>query len=90
MKDRVKHLVSELDEAVKNMRQEPEEGHSWPWEDEHVAGLNLADAAEALILALPTDTWPASWFEEESRAPRTPLSNYEKQLVSELIDRLNL
>ncbi|MCY0921688.1 MULTISPECIES: hypothetical protein [Streptomyces] len=87
--DRVKYLIGELNEAVETMRQGPEPGRSWSWEDEHVAGLNLADAAEALILALPADIWPASWFKEDPKAARPPLSAYEEQLVSELVDYLD-
>lgn len=85
MSDRVKHLVGELNETIETMRQEPEPGRTWSWEDEHVAGLNLADAAEALILALPTVIWPAAWFQEQPKAARPPLSAYEQQLVTELI-----
>ncbi|WP_329022555.1 hypothetical protein [Streptomyces sp. NBC_00690] len=62
--EQIKHLVNELDETIKAMRQEPEEGQSWSWADEHAAGLNVADAAEALILALPSGIWPSSWFVE--------------------------
>ncbi|MFF4701074.1 hypothetical protein [Streptomyces chattanoogensis] len=87
MTDRIKHLVNELDEAVKTMRQEPEDGRTWSWEDEHVAGLNLADAAEALILALPAAIWPPSWFKEEPEQARA-LTPYEKQLVDELLEQL--
>ncbi|MEU3050158.1 hypothetical protein ABZ705_27240 [Streptomyces sp. NPDC006984] len=91
MNDRVKHLVNELNEAIKNMRQEPEEGRSWSWEDEHVAGLNLADAAEALILALPADIWPAAWFktEPEHQAKDRAVSAYEQRLVNELLALIN-
>ncbi|MCP3755781.1 hypothetical protein ACIA8F_23405 [Streptomyces sp. NPDC051563] len=90
LNDRVKHLVTELDEAIATMRQEPEPGRTWSWEDEHVAGLNLADAAEALILALPTVIWPAAWFKDEPKAARPPLTLYEQQLVTELIAQLDL
>ncbi|MFF3017090.1 hypothetical protein [Streptomyces sp. NPDC057939] len=85
MTDRIKHLVGELNEAVETMRQEPEPGRTWSWEDEHVAGLNLAAAAEALILALPTVTWPAVWFKDEPRYEAGPLSAYEERLVEELL-----
>ncbi|MCJ0870281.1 hypothetical protein [Streptomyces sp. AP-93] len=90
MSDRVKHLVGDLNEAIETMRQEPEPGRTWSWEDEHVAGLNLADVAEALILALPTAIWPAAWFKEQPKAARAPLSAYEQQLVTELITQLDL
>lgn len=90
MTDRIKHLVGELNEAVETMRQEPEPGRTWSWEDEHAAGLNLADAAEALILALPAAIWPAAWFNDEPKAARPPLSAYEQQLVAELIAQLDL
>lgn len=88
--DRIKHLVTELDEAVQTMRQEPEEGdHSWSWDDEHAAGLNLADAAEALILALPAAIWPPSWFKQEpTQAPA--LTSDDNQLVDELVEQLGL
>ncbi|WP_328310201.1 hypothetical protein OG432_10870 [Streptomyces sp. NBC_00442] len=83
--ERFKHLVSELNAAIDTMRQEPDDGRSWSWEDEHVAGLNLADAAEALILALPSDTWPASWFKEKPMPAPRQLSAYEERLVKELL-----
>ncbi|GGU41637.1 hypothetical protein GCM10010211_00790 [Streptomyces albospinus] len=90
MTDRIKHLVGELNEAIDTMRQEPEQGRSWSWEDEHAAGLNLADAAEALILVLPSDTWPASWFKEEPKPDADrPVSAYEEQLVAELLNYLD-
>ncbi|MFB8020084.1 hypothetical protein ACFC36_16160 [Streptomyces rubiginosohelvolus] len=88
LNDRIKHLVSELDEAVATMRQEPAEGDSpWSWDDEHAAGLNLADAAEALILALPADLWPPSWFKDEPEQARA-LTPEDNRLVDELLEQL--
>ncbi|MFE7480000.1 hypothetical protein [Streptomyces sp. NPDC057552] len=93
--DRIKHLVAELDEAMRTMRQEPEEGdHPWSWDDEHAAGLNLADAAEALILALPVAIWPPSWFHWppswfEGKPERAPFTSKGERLIDELLERLD-
>ncbi|OII68295.1 hypothetical protein [Streptomyces sp. CC77] len=91
-REKIKHLVSELNEAVETMRQEPEDGHAWSWDDEHAAGLNLADAAEALIMALPTVVWPEAWFQVKSAGQPSdrPVSRYEERLVDELLEQLGL
>lgn len=89
-RDKIKAAVNELDDAVRNWRKEPEDD-SWSWDDERAAGLHLAEAAEALILALPTAVWPDSWFQAKSAAkPGGSLSRYEERLVDELLEYLGL
>ncbi|MFJ3907491.1 hypothetical protein [Streptomyces vinaceus] len=89
--EKIKAAVMKLDEAVGIWRKEPEGGHAWSWDDENV-GTHLADAAEALILALPTLLWPDTWFQAQpsTQPGDQPLSKYEERLVDELLEHLDL
>ncbi|WP_236246493.1 hypothetical protein [Streptomyces sp. CC210A] len=89
MNDRVKHLVSELAETIEHFRADPEGERGW--DEEHDAGVDLAEVAERLILALHPNVWPAAWFkpDPESPEPDRPVSAYEERLVEELLAYLD-
>lgn len=89
--EKIKAAVTKLDEAVQNWRKEPEGGHAWSCDAES-PGHHLAEAAEALILALPTVVWPEAWFQVKpaDQPGDRPLSRYEERLVDELLEQLGL
>ncbi|MFI9205269.1 hypothetical protein [Streptomyces sp. NPDC053048] len=89
--EKIKAAVTKLDEAVQIWRKEPEDGHAWSCDSES-PGHHLAEAAEALILALPTVTWPDSWFQAKpaTQPGGRPVSKYEERLVDELLEQLGL
>ncbi|MCC2278914.1 hypothetical protein LKL35_26310 [Streptomyces sp. ET3-23] len=90
-REKIKAAVTQLNEAMENWRKEPEEGRAWTWDQQAEAGSLLADAAEALIVTLPADLWPASWFKPKPTAEpgHRPVSAYEERLIDELLEYLD-